>query len=145
MVDAGDLKSLAPKACGFESRPRHCDFMELPLHILAVIGIVAVAYRWMRSVLRVLGSGAEAFLAGEVARTRADRGDLTGMAEASVHAERARRARAGAIFALMLWTALLVLPAWALPWPDAVYASYATLWVVAGVRRGVGAVPRNRS
>ncbi len=119
--------------------------MELPLHILAVIGIVAVAYRWMRSVLRVIGSGAEAFFAGEVARTRADRGDVTGMAEASGEAERARRARTAAFFALVLWTALLVLPAWALPWPGAVYASYAALWVVPGVSRGVGAALRNRS
>lgn len=119
--------------------------MDLSLHILAVSGIVAVAHRWMRSALRVLGSGAEAYFAGAVARTRADRGDLTGMAEASGEASRARRDRAWAFAALLLWTALLVVPTWFLPRPAFVYASYSALWAAAAVRRVVDAAIRSRS
>src|SRR5690606_34194600 len=113
--------------------------------ILAVSGIVAVAHQWMRSALRVLGSGAEAYFAGAVAETLADRGDLTGMAEASGAARKARRARAWAFLALVLWSVLLVLRSWILPRRAPVYSSYAALWFVAGIRRGVDAAKRSRS
>ncbi|HEX6941217.1 MAG TPA: hypothetical protein VF158_17605 [Longimicrobiales bacterium] len=120
--------------------------MELPFHILAVLGVVAVAWRWLRCAVRVLGRGAEAYFAGQVARTRARRGDLTGMEEASEDAATARRARWRASLGLTLWTSLLALPAWLLPRPVPVYAAYAALWVLPWLRRGAGgAAVRNRT
>ncbi|HEX7119663.1 MAG TPA: hypothetical protein VF212_12785 [Longimicrobiales bacterium] len=110
--------------------------MELPLHILAILGVAAASVRWLRSAVGVLRGGVEAYVAGEVARTRAHRGDLTGMEEASGAAARARRARGRSAAELALWTALLALPVWLLPSSAPAYATYASLWILPRLRRG---------
>lgn len=129
--------------CGFESHPRHFDSMELPLYILAVIGFAAALWRLLRAALRLARRGVDAFLAREVAETRAQRGDLTGMAEARDWAARARRARLRAIAEACFWLALLVLPPLLLPSPVVAYAAYAVLWLfVRGLEARAGVTAR---
>ncbi|HEX7051998.1 MAG TPA: hypothetical protein VF188_17450 [Longimicrobiales bacterium] len=106
--------------------------MQAALDFFAILGIAAVAWRIVRAVFRAARQGVDAFLAGEVAKTRERRGDVTGMDDAEAHAARARRARWRALGAVVFWSAVLALPA-LLPTEAApIYAAYALLWLLPG-------------
>lgn len=113
--------------------------MDVALTLLAVVGFAAVTFRLVRSGFGALRWGVDAFAAGERARTRARRGDLTGMAEAEQQIVRAGRGRRRAAGAVALWAAFLVLPPLT-PWPRDLYAVYgavaALLWGARSVARG---------
>ncbi|HKJ93521.1 MAG TPA: hypothetical protein VJ957_10145 [Longimicrobiales bacterium] len=102
---------------------------------LAVVGVVAVIWRLLRSLLRLARRVSDAVWASEIARARARRGDLTGMRDAQAEADAARRARDRAAVVALLWAFLLVAPA-ALPWTRVLYAVLALTWVMPK-RRGV--------
>lgn len=102
--------------------------MELPLYILAGLGILAVSRRLVVAFVHVLRSGVEAYLAGEVAQTRANRGDITGMEEAYDTVAAARRVRGRALRAVVAWAVLLLLPVLLLEAPAPAYAACIVVW-----------------
>jgi hypothetical protein len=103
--------------------------METAVLILAVAGFVAVAARMLRALLGVVTVGADALIAREVAATRKQRGDLTGLEEANLARSEARRRRYVALGLLSIWAGLLVVPA-VTPWPILMYAAYSLLWLL---------------
>ncbi len=105
--------------------------------LLAALGVVAVVLRLARALLGVLGRSAEGVAAGQAVDARAQRGDLTGLAEANAWRKAAGRRRARAVASAGLWGALLVAPAYT-SWTSLIYAAYALLWVVDLVARRVG-------
>lgn len=109
--------------------------MEHILSVFATGGIAAVLWRLLRTALRALGLSADAFLAGELVEARANRGDLTGLAEARARADSVRRARVRALLGAGAWLAVAVVPALLLPHPAAFYAGCSILWFLPGLSR----------
>lgn len=107
------------------------------LILLSILGVLAVALRLARALLRAIGRSAEGVAAGQAVGARAQRGDLTGMAEATEWRRLAVRRRWRALTTSGLWAALLVVPAYT-AWTRLIYAAYALLWVVDLVARRVG-------
>lgn len=108
--------------------------MHTLLVLLGIAGFLAVATRAGWTAFRLLHGGADELLTRQLSRTRAQRGDLTGLQEAEAHRELARRRRRLALGALVLWGGLLLLPPLT-PWPALLYALYALLWLVPPGRR----------
>jgi hypothetical protein len=103
--------------------------MDLPYTLLAIAGVAAVLIRVLGAAFRALRGGVDAFIARDLADTRAQRGDLTGLADAAEARGRARRRRVAALSAAAFWAGLLIVPPLT-PWPRLVYAVYALLWLV---------------
>jgi hypothetical protein len=103
--------------------------MDAAFTLLAVAGIAAIVIRAFAAGARALRGGVEAFLARDAADVRAQRGDLTGLADASVARDAARRRRLYALGAMSFWIGLLVVPPLT-PWPRFLYAVYSLLWLV---------------
>lgn len=101
--------------------------------LLAFFGVVAVLGRVLRALLRLLHRGIDTLVAGEVEDLRAQRGDLTGMADAAKQKAVARRGRLVAAAKFSFWIGLLVAPPLT-PWPATLYAIYSVLWLVPRVR-----------
>jgi hypothetical protein len=99
------------------------------LTLLAILGVLAVLVRLGRSLLRVLGRGAEALVASGLATQHARRGDLTSLAEARELESRARRRRLRAVGSTAVWIGVLTLPQ-VTPWSRAVYAALSVLWLI---------------
>lgn len=109
--------------------------MELPVHILAVLGFVAVLRRFLKAALALATRAADAVYAHEMQATRARRGDVTGMEEAREWAVCACKGRREAIAAVVFWLALLLLPLSLASSPAPAYAAYAMLSLLDGARR----------
>ncbi len=107
------------------------------LILLSILGVLAVALRLARALLRTIGRSAEGVAAGQAVDARAQRGDQTGMAEATAWRRAAARRRWRALTLSGLWGALLVGPAYT-SWTRVIDAAYALLWVVDLVARRVG-------
>jgi hypothetical protein len=103
--------------------------MSTAILLLAIAGVIAVMLRLLRALFASLRGGVEAFLARDVAETRAQRGDLTGLNDARAAAAVSRRRRIVALGTASVWIGLLVVPALT-PWPTVLYASYSLLWVL---------------
>ena len=103
--------------------------METAVTILAVAGFIAVARRLLRSLLRALTRTADVVIAREHAATRAQRGDLTGLQEATNARSAAKRRRYVELGLLSVWAGLLLVPPLT-PWPYLLYASYSLLWLL---------------
>lgn len=103
--------------------------MRILILLLAVAGGLAVFSRVVRALLRLLHRGIDAFVAREVADLRAQKGDLTGLADASRQRADARRRKVLAVAALSFWVVLLVAPPLT-PWPALLYALYSVLWLI---------------
>jgi hypothetical protein len=107
--------------------------MNTAVQLLAIAGFAAAALRAGSALFAALRSGADSFLARELAATRGQRGDLTGVADASALRAVARRRRMLALGVFSVWAGLLLVPTLT-PWPVLLYASYSLLWLVP--RRG---------
>lgn len=103
--------------------------MNVVLTLLAVLGVLALVYRAAASLLRLLGTSVDRLFAREAATVRANRGDLTGMAEASAWQARTGRRRRRALAVFLAWVVLLVVPPLS-PWGRAVYAACSALWLL---------------
>ncbi|MGH7464514.1 MAG: hypothetical protein ACREK1_05010 [Longimicrobiales bacterium] len=108
--------------------------MSTAIMLLAAAGVIAVMLRLLRALFATLRGGVAAFLARDVADTRAQRGDLTGHSEARAAVQLARRRRLLALGASSIWVGLLVFPMLT-PWPRLLYASYSLLWLLPRVPR----------
>jgi hypothetical protein len=97
--------------------------------LLAALGIAAIIVRAVGAAFRALRGGVEGFLARDLADVRAQRGDLTGLADAAAVRAEARRRRLVALGALAFWIGLLLVPPLT-PWPAFLYAIFALLWLV---------------
>lgn len=107
--------------------------MHFVIYVLAFFGVLAVLGRVLRALLKLVHRGVDTLVAGEVHNLRAQRGDLTGMADAGRQKSIARRGRLMAVAMLSFWVGLLVVPPLT-PWPAALYAIYSLLWVVPRIR-----------
>lgn len=107
--------------------------MDTILTLLAATGIAAAIWHLVRAAFRFLRFGAAGLWTGEVARTHARRGDVTGLEEARRERESAdrRRTRFGA--EAVGWLILLLVPPLT-PWARHVYAAYTLLWLVPALR-----------
>ena len=103
--------------------------MSFALVVLAIFGFLAVFRRSAGAFLHVLGRGVESFTATQETSIRERRGDLTGLREAEVRRQEARRARRGATARLAFWCALLIAPLLT-PWTTPLYATLAMLWLL---------------
>lgn len=110
--------------------------MDTAVVLVAVAGFAAVALRAMKALLYVARFAAEAFLARNLADTRAQRGDLTGVADAAQARVVARRRRLAAVGSLLVWGCLLIVPPLT-SFPALLYASYSLLWLVPRRRTAV--------
>ena len=102
--------------------------MQAALDVLAIVGAAAVLWRFGRALVRALGRLAELVAAGQAVDVRRQRGDLTGMAEASAWREAAGRRRIRALASCGLWAALLVVPLYT-SWAQVLFAAYSALWL----------------
>jgi hypothetical protein len=103
--------------------------MGTAIMLLAAAGVIAVMLRLLRAFFAALRGGVDTFLAHDVADTRAQRGDLTGVDDARGAARLARRRRLLALGTASVWIGLLVVPTLT-PWPALLYASYSLLWLI---------------
>ena len=103
--------------------------MSTGIMLLAIAGVIAVVLRLVRALFVALRGGVDSFLARDVAQTRAQRGDLTGIDDARAAGRNARRRRMLALGAASVWIGLLVFPTLT-PWPRVLYACYALLWLI---------------
>lgn len=103
--------------------------MNTLLTILALAGIAAAAWHVLRAAFRFLRQEATGIWTDELARTRARRGDVTGLQETQRQAELVARTRRRALAEGVGWLALLTVPALT-PWARTIYAAYAVLWTL---------------
>jgi len=102
--------------------------MHTLLLLLAISGGAAVLARLGRNLFQLAHGGVDALFASNLVKTRAERGDITGLQDAhSVRAGAVRR-RQLALAALAFWVGLLLLPPLT-PWPALIYAAYSVLWL----------------
>jgi hypothetical protein len=111
--------------------------MNLALMLLAVAGFAAAAVRAAVALFMAVRSGVDSFLARDLAESRGQRGDLTGLADATALRQTARRRRFVALGVFALWAALLIVPPLT-PWPLLLYAGYSLLWLVPRRRTPTG-------
>jgi hypothetical protein len=108
--------------------------MQFVLFLLAVAGFVAVLKRLGLAAFRALKGGVDAFILSEVASSRAQRGDVTGLTEAQQLRRDTRFLRWRAAGSVLLWIGALLAPLltqftlW-------IYASYSLLWLFTPRRR----------
>jgi hypothetical protein len=105
--------------------------MNLVLVILSVAGFVAALRRFLFSAFRLFKGGVDAFIAREVASSRAERGDVTGLMEARDWRSHTRKARFRAILLVLFWLAVLIAPLLTRATVP-IYAAYALLWFLPG-------------
>jgi hypothetical protein len=101
--------------------------MNLVLVILSVAGFVAALRRFLFAAFRLFKGGVDAFVAREVASSRAERGDVTGLAEARAWRGRTRKARSQLLLTFLFWLTVLVAPLLTRVTVP-IYAAYAGLW-----------------
>ncbi|HEX6588816.1 MAG TPA: hypothetical protein VF039_07335 [Longimicrobiales bacterium] len=119
--------------------------MEPVLYILAFAGISALLVRLARAFFRLIQRSGEAWIAGEAARSRQARGDLTGFDEAAQLEVAARRRRRLASVSVVACLLVLFLPPFT-PWTREIYAACSLLWLVrARVRSGGLVVVRRQT
>ena len=110
--------------------------MELILVVLSVAGFLAALRQLARSAFRLFKGGVDAYVMRQVASTRAERGDLTGLLEARAQERSTRGSRRRALGMVILWAAVLSAPLFtraSVP----IYAAYAVLWLWPLMRRRV--------
>jgi hypothetical protein len=107
------------------------------LTILAIAGVAAAVWHLLRAAFRFLSHGATGLWVGELGRTRARRGDVTGLQDAERDRREARSRKNRAGLEATGWLVLLVAPSLT-PWARHIYAVCAVLWIVPALRgRGV--------
>lgn len=107
--------------------------MRTGLLLLGVVGWAAVVWRLFWAVLRLLRHGADGMFAGDVADRRADRGDITGMQEATLARSDLSRVRRRSAAIVLFWLVLLIAPTLTAN-ADQLYALYSPLWLLRTTR-----------
>src|SRR5688572_15074714 len=100
--------------------------MRTAIILLAIAGIAAVLLRISAAAFALLRGGVDTFLAQEMEKLKAQRGDITGAQEAAMTTALARRRRFFAFSIFFMWLGLLLVPPLT-PWPQLLYAGYALL------------------
>ena len=103
--------------------------MTILLILLAIPGVLAVLVRLGVALFGASRHTVEWFVARQISHQRAERGDLSGLAEAEkIRGEAARQQRRWALHALM-WIILLAFPL-LIPGAVIVYPFYSILWLL---------------
>src|ERR1700741_2829972 len=100
--------------------------MDLIFFLLSVAGFLAALRQLARAAFRLFKGGVESFVMREVASTRAEHGDVTGLLEARARQRSARGSRWRALGVLVFWAALLSAPLLTRT-PVPIYAAYTIL------------------
>jgi hypothetical protein len=108
--------------------------MQFVLFLLAVAGFMAVLRRLGLAAFQALRGGVDSYLLREVASTRAERGDLTGLMEAQSLRKSQRIARWRSVAAVLLWLGALSVPLLTRT-PVPIYAVFSILWLLPVRRR----------
>ncbi|HEX6558115.1 MAG TPA: hypothetical protein VF021_01595 [Longimicrobiales bacterium] len=103
--------------------------MTLLLVLIALPGIAAVVLRWSNAMWATARHSLEWFVASQIADTRAQRGDISGMSEADMIRRKSRDAQSRDLLRLLFWSALLIVPL-LLPGSFIIYALYGLFWLV---------------
>jgi hypothetical protein len=103
--------------------------MTLLLALIALPGIAAVLLRWGRAVFVTARHSIERFVAAQIADTRAQRGDISGMAEAAKIKHKSQQEAVRSLLNVVLWSALLIGPIF-LPGTLIIYAICGLLWLL---------------
>jgi hypothetical protein len=103
--------------------------MTIVLILLAIPGVLAVLLRLVMSLINATKHSIERYVAKQIKDQRAERGDLSGLAEAEKVRAAAARKQTRWIVESLGWTMLLALP---LLFPFAVflYPFYAVFWLL---------------
>jgi hypothetical protein len=109
--------------------------MNLVLFVLSVAGLLAALRRFAQATLRLFKEVVETFVSGEVARARADRGDVTGLMEAREQRQQGRRAVGRSLLEVSFWLVAVIAPLLASVTME-IYAAYSILWVLPLLKRG---------
>ena len=99
------------------------------MSILAVAGIAAAAWHFVRAAFRFQRHGAAWIWTDELARNHARRGDVTALEESRRERAAARRAKRREGLIAAGWLALLAAPSLTTV-AEMVYAAYTALWLV---------------
>ena len=103
--------------------------MTIILILLAIPGVLAVLLRLGVALFSTARHTVEWYVARQITNQRAERGDLSGLAEAEkIRAEAARQQRRWGLHALA-WTTLLAFPL-LVPGAVIVYPLYSVLWLL---------------
>jgi hypothetical protein len=97
--------------------------------VLAVLGALGLAYRFLRSVARFVLAFADATAASGLAEASARRGDLTRLEEQRHQERTARRRQRRDAMVAGLWLLWLIVPPLT-PWTQPLYAAAAPLWLL---------------
>lgn len=101
--------------------------MDLIFFVLSVAGFLAALRRLALATFRLFKGGVEALVMREVASTRAEHGDVTGLLEARARKRATRGSRWRALAIVVFWAALLSAPLFTRT-PVPIYAAYTILW-----------------
>jgi hypothetical protein len=82
--------------------------MTFLLALIAIAGIAAVVLRWSSAMFVTARHSIEWFVAGQIAQSRAQRGDISGMSEAAGVRARYRKDLLRSLARLGLWSAALL-------------------------------------
>ena len=99
------------------------------LVLIALPGIAAVLLRWSRALFVTARHSIERFVAAQIANTRAQRGDISGMAEAEKIRHNSQQEAVRSLLNVLLWSALLIGPLF-IPGTFLIYALCGLLWLV---------------
>lgn len=99
------------------------------LSFFAVLGVAALLFRLVGSVLRLVLAVAESTAAEGLADVSARRGDLTQLAERREQARSLARRRRSELGRTLFWASLLLVPP-SLGWAREVYAAAVLLWLL---------------
>lgn len=107
--------------------------MHTILTILALIGIAAAVWHFVRAGVRFLTHGAAGIWTDELTRTHARRGDVTALEDTRRQRESLSRWKTRTGAEAVGWLILLVVPPLT-PWGRHIYAAYTLLWLVPALR-----------
>jgi hypothetical protein len=107
------------------------------LILLAIAGVAAAVWHLVRAAFGFLNHGAAGLWVGELGRTRARRGDVTGLQDAERDRRAAARRKNRAGVEAAGWLVVLVAPSLT-PWARHIYAACALLWLIPALRGRMG-------
>jgi hypothetical protein len=103
--------------------------MTILLILLAIPGVLAVLLRLGIALLGAAKHSVEWFVARQITKQRAERGDLSGLSEAMKIREAAAREQRRYFLHAAVWTVLLALPL-LIPAAVIVYPLYSVFWLL---------------
>lgn len=103
--------------------------MTLAFLILALPGLAAVLLRFGHALFGTVRHSVERIVAGQIADSRGQRGDISGMAEAEAYRKTCAKQQLHSAGQLVLWSAAIFAPL-LMPGTFIIYVLYGVLWLL---------------